>query len=208
MIRGSDPPRRYVALGDSFSAGAAGSDEPGFADRLAALLRAARPGLEYRNLAVPGARTPEIAGEQLGAALALRPDAVTIVCGGNDALLSVRPDVEAHAFALERALATLRLALPDALIATATVPDLSRFHQLRPRSAARVRAALAAINGATRASAARHGALLLDIAAHPDTAVRGNYAADGFHPSPAASARTAEAFAQLFGIEPAQQEAS
>jgi lysophospholipase L1-like esterase len=205
---GSSPPRRYVALGDSFSAGAAGGGEPGFADRLAAILRMADPRLEYRNLAVAGARTADVAHGQLLAALALRPDAVTVVCGGNDALLSVRPDVDAHGVALERTLAALRTALPHAAVATATVPDPSRFLPLRPRSAARVRAAIEAINEATRASAALHGVPLLDIAAHPGTAERGNYADDGYHPSAAASDRTAEAFARLLGIAPARQEAS
>jgi lysophospholipase L1-like esterase len=197
-----------VALGDSFSAGAASGASPGFADRLAELLRLANPALDYRNLAVAGARTGDVVGHQLRAAIELHPDAVTIVCGGNDALLSVRPDVNAHAIAFERALATLRVALPAATIATATVPDPSRFLPLRPRSARRVRESIAAINESTRASAQMHGALLLDIAAHPATCARSNYATDGYHPSAAASARTAEAFAELFGVRPIRQEAS
>ena len=202
-MRRTSPPRRYVALGDSFSCG-----ETGFADQLAGLLRLANPELEYRNLAVVGARTPDVVSGQLRTAIALHPDAVTIVCGGNDALLSVRPNVGAHTVAFERALATLRVALPEATIATATVPDPSRFLPLRQRSSQRVRAAIEAINDSTRASALLHGALLLDIAAHPATAARSNYAADGYHPSPAAGARTAEAFAGLFGVDFINQEAS
>jgi hypothetical protein len=88
------------------------------------------------------------------------------------------------------------------------VPDPARFLPLRPRSAARVRAAMEAINEATRASASRHGVALLDIAAHPEAGVRGNYAGDGYHPSPGASSRTAAAFARLFGIDPDRQEAA
>jgi lysophospholipase L1-like esterase len=192
-------PARYVALGDSFSA-----RPTGFADRLAELLRPR----DYRNLALRGARTRDVVGGQLRIALRLRPDVVTIVCGGNDALLSVRPDTAAQAVAFERALATLRVGLPEATIATATIPDPSRFLPLRTRSAQRVRAAIDAINESTRARAQLHGVLLLDIAAHPETAARANYADDGYHPSPAAAARTAAAFAQLLGFEPAIQEAS
>jgi lysophospholipase L1-like esterase len=197
-----------VALGDSFTAGAAGAPETGFADRLATLLRQANPDLEYRNLGAPGSSTLEVVGTQLRVALALRPDVVTIVCGGNDALLSVRPDVDAHAGGIERAFARLRAELPRAKVATATVPDPSRFLPLRPRSAARVSAAIVAINVATRESAARHGVTVLDLAEHPEVDVRDNYAADGFHPSPDASRRAAEAFAEAFGIDTRLQEAA
>jgi len=200
----SDGPRRYVALGDSFSAGSATGVAPGFADRLAGLLRAR----DYRNLAVPGACTRDVVEHQLLPALALGPDAVTIVCGGNDALLSVRPDVRAHSAGFERALATLRLALPGATIVTATTPDPARFLPLRPRSAARVTGAIAAMNDATRRSALRHGVPILDLAAHPEAEARENYDSDGYHPAPAAAARTAEAFARIFGAHLDQQEAS
>jgi lysophospholipase L1-like esterase len=194
----SDRPHRYVALGDSFTAGALNST--GFADRLAGLLRAANPALEYRNLAVTGARTPEVVADQLEPALDFEPDVVTLVCGGNDALLAIRPDVGAHTEALERALGTLRARLPDAEIATATTPDPARFLALRPRSARRVSTAIEQINEGTRGAAARHGVPCLDFAAHPEAAARRNYAADGYHPSMTASRRTAEAFAAVFGL--------
>lgn len=198
----SERPRLYVALGDSFSAGAAGSDAPGFADRLAELLGAA----DYRNLAVAGARTRDVVERQLLPALALGPDVITLVCGGNDALQSVRPDIGAHAAGVERALGTLRLTLPGARVITATTPDPARFLGLRPRSAARVSRAIEAMNDATRRSARHHGVPLLDFAAHPDAGIRGNYDSDGYHPSPAATDRAAEAFAHLLDFD--QQEAS
>jgi len=196
----SDRPRRYVALGDSFTAGAFDSAERSFADRLAGLLRSANPELEYRNLAVAGARTPEVVAGQLEPALELEPDVVTLVCGGNDALLAIRPDVRAHTAALERALGALRARLPHAEIATATTPDPARFVPLRPRSARRVSRAIDQINEATRGAAARHGVPCLDFAAHPEAGARRNYAADGYHPSATASRRTAEAFAAVFGV--------
>jgi phosphatidylinositol alpha 1,6-mannosyltransferase len=199
-MRDERVPRRYAALGDSFTAGAAGSGMPSFADRLAELLRAANPDLDYRNLAVPGARTVEVAAEQLPEALVLEPDVVTLVSGGNDALLAVRPDVRAHMAAFERALEELRSRLPDAVAATATTPDPGRFLPLRPRSARRITNAIERINEATRAAAARHGVPCLDFAAHPEAIARGSYAHDGYHPSDVASRRAAGAFAEVFGV--------
>jgi lysophospholipase L1-like esterase len=193
-------PRRYVALGDSFTAGAAGTGVPSFGDRLAEILREASPGLDYVNLAVPGATTAEVAERQLPAALELAPDVVSIVCGGNDALLAVRPDVHAHMTAFEDSLGLLREALPDAVIATATIPDPGRFLPLRPRSAARISRAIERINDATKAAAARLGVPCLDFAAHPEALARGNYARDGYHPSAEACRRAAGAFAGVIGV--------
>jgi lysophospholipase L1-like esterase len=192
-------PARYVALGDSFTAGTAGSAQPSFADRLAELLREANPALEYTNLAVAGALTVEVADSQVSAALELAPDVVTIVSGGNDALLAVRPDVHSHMTAFEDALSTLSSALPDTLIATATTPDPGRFLPLRPRSAARISSAIARINDATKAAAARLSVPCLDFAAHPEALARGNYARDGYHPSADACRRAAGAFAAVIG---------
>src|SRR5205085_8078378 len=114
---------RYAALGDSFTAGAPGSGVPSFGDRLAEILREASPGLDYVNLAAPGALTSEVLSRQLPVAVEARPDVVSIVCGGNDALLEVRPDVRAHMAAFEQMLSTVRAQLPDAVVATATTPD-------------------------------------------------------------------------------------
>ncbi len=191
---------RYVALGDSFTGGAAGSDEAGFADHLADLLRPANPSLDYRNLAEAGAMTSEIVARQLGPAVAAKPDVVTIVCGGNDALLSARPDVGAHLVAFESALEIVRSQLPGAALVTATVPDPARFLALRERSAARISHAIDQINEATSAAAARHGVPCLDFARHPHTSVREMYAADGYHPSRSANRLAAEAFAEVLGV--------
>ena len=191
---------RYVALGDSFTAGASGSGVPSFGDRLAEILREASPGLDYVNLAAPGARTCEVLAQQLPAALDLQPEVASIVCGGNDALLAVRPDVQAHMRAFEEMLAALRTRLPDAVVATATTPDPGRFLPLRPRTAARISRSIERINGATLAAAARNGVPCLDFAARPEALARSNYAADGYHPSAEASRRAAAAFAEVIGV--------
>lgn len=193
-------PTRYVALGDSFTAGAAGAGVPSFGDRLAEILREASPELVYTNLAQPGALTTEVAAEQLPAALELAPDVVSVVSGGNDALLAVRPDVHAHMAAFEDMLETLRDRLPRAVIATATTPDPGRFLRLRPRTAARISRAIERINEATAAAAARHAVPCLDFAAHPEALARGSYAGDGYHPSAEACRRAAGAFAAVIGV--------
>lgn len=193
-------PRRYVALGDSFTAGAAGVRERSFADCLAALLREANPELDYRNLAVQGARTQEILSDQVAQALTIEPDVVTLICGGNDALLSIRPDVHAHVMAFERAVAIVSTHLPEAAFVTATTPDPSRFLPLRPRTAARISTAIEQINEATQAAAARHSVPCLDFASHPGTNARELYADDGYHPSTLAAQLAAEAFAGVLGV--------
>ena len=193
-------PARYVALGDSFTAGAAGSGLPSFGDRLAQILREANPSLDYVNLAAPGALTGEVSERQLPVALELAPDVVSVVCGGNDALLTVRPDVHAHMAAFEDTLEELRARLPSAVVATATVPDPGRFLPLRARTAARISRSIERINDATVAAAARNGVPCLDFAAHPEALARGNYAADGYHPSAEACRRAAGAFAAVIGV--------
>lgn len=191
-------PRRYAALGDSFTAGALGSGEPPFADHLAELLREPVPSLRYANLAVPGARTPEVADHQLPATLELRPDVVTLVCGGSDALLCIRPDVHAHMSALERMLEVLA---PHTLVVTATTPDPGRFLGLDPRSGARISSAMQRINEATQAAAARLSIPCLDFAARPEALARGDYARAGHHPSPEACRRAATAFGAVIGVQ-------
>lgn len=122
---------RYVALGDSFTEGL---NDPhpnrtnayvGWADRLAAhLARSAsednRP-FGYANLAVRGRLLDDIAGQQVDDALALEPDLVSIVGGGND-ILRPKADIDALAARLERAVGRLRASGADVLLATPVDP--------------------------------------------------------------------------------------
>ena len=74
---------RYVAIGDSQTEGLWDGDDSvgilGFADRLAAMLDALHPGLQYANLAVRGRRIRDVLDEQLPVALAMQPDLITSV---------------------------------------------------------------------------------------------------------------------------------
>jgi lysophospholipase L1-like esterase len=171
--------RSYVAMGDSFTAGV--DDQDGrWADEVA---RALGPDTAYANLATVGATSAEVEERQLPEALALRPDVVSLVCGANDVLLSVRPDVDEYAARLGRMFERLGREAPGAVVLTATYPDLSRFLDLRPRSRARVEEGMKRFNDACRRVAASHDVILLEGFDHPATDRRDSFAADGFHPS-------------------------
>ena len=77
--------RAYVALGDSFTAGTGSAPGEGWADRVAAALAGGPGDFAYENLAEHGATSADVRA-QLGRALQLEPDLVTVVCGTNDLL--------------------------------------------------------------------------------------------------------------------------
>jgi phosphatidylinositol alpha 1,6-mannosyltransferase len=178
----------YVALGDSFTAG----HEPGqprWADELAREL-----GGDYANLAEVGATSEHVELEQLGRALELRPDVVTLVCGANDVLFSTRPDADAYAARLSRMFVRLRREVPAIEIVTATYPDISRFIEVRPRTRARVEEGMRLFNAAARSVAERHDVVLMDSFDYPEANSRATYADDGFHPSAEGHRQAARAF--------------
>ena len=172
----------FAAIGDSFTAGRESVIGERWPDRLAAGLREVNPGLVYENLAVDGADSAEVL-EQLPAAIALRPNLVTAICGANDVLLTVRPDVEGYERRFSQILGELRVALPEAAIVTGTAPESWHFMELRPRTAKRIQEATEALNDATRRIAAEHEVLCLPVAGHPALEDPANYAADGLHAS-------------------------
>jgi lysophospholipase L1-like esterase len=191
----------YVALGDSFTAGL--DDQDGrWADEVA---RALGPDVSYTNLATVGATSAEVEERQLPEALALEPDVVSLVCGANDVLLSVRPNVDEYARRLARMFERLGREAPDAVVVTATYPDLSRFLDLRPRSRARVEKGMRRFNEACRTVAASHDVILLEGFDHPATDRRDSFAADGFHPSEEGHQHAADEFLAVlrerFGID-------
>jgi lysophospholipase L1-like esterase len=180
----------YVALGDSFTAGLV-AGEPRWADEVA---RALGPLTRYENLAWVGATSLDVEEKQLDHALSLNPDVVTLVCGANDVLESVRPDPTEYAARLGRMFSRLRSEAPRAEVVTATYPDISRFLDLRPRTRTRVEQGMRRFNAACRAVAERHGVALLDGFDDPAAAERDTYAADGFHPSAEGHRHAAAAF--------------
>jgi lysophospholipase L1-like esterase len=180
----------YAALGDSFTAGLV-PGEPRWADEVA---RGLGPGTRYENLAWVGATSVDVEQKQLGQAIELRPDVITLVCGANDVLESVRPDADEYAQRLSRMFARLRREVPHANVVTATYPDISLFLDLRPRTRARVEKGMRRFNAACRAVARTHGVALLEGFHHPAATDRATYADDGFHPSAEGHRRAAMEF--------------
>jgi phosphatidylinositol alpha 1,6-mannosyltransferase len=180
----------YVALGDSFTAGLV-PGEPRWADEVA---RALGPDTHYENLAWVGAKSADVEEKQLSRAVELGADVVTLVCGANDVLESVRPDPDEYARRLSRMFERLRRELPDAGVVTATYPDISQFLDLRPRTRARVEKGMRLFNAACRRVAHRHGVALLEGFDHPAATERDTFADDGFHPSPEGHRQAATEF--------------
>lgn len=136
---------RYVAIGDSFTEGMADAHPTlpnmyaGWADRLAAHLSdiATEDGgaLGYANLAIRGRLLADIVGPQADAAIALGPDLVSIVGGGND-ILRPKADVDALAAQLEDAVARIRATGADVLLVTPADPrDAPVVRHTRGRAA-------------------------------------------------------------------------
>lgn len=155
---------RYVAIGDST---AEGLDDPdgkggyrGWANRLAERLATLQGSVLYANHALRGRRTRQIRDEQLAAALAQRPDLVTLACGTNDVL---RQRFDAATFAADVHAMQRALLEQGAVVLSFTLPDLSPVMPLARPLASRVRA----MNAALREASARSGACLVDFAAHP-----------------------------------------
>jgi lysophospholipase L1-like esterase len=189
---------RYVALGDSTTEG---MDDPrpdgtyrGWADRLAERLAEANPDLLYANLAVRGRRTYQVREEQLGPALALRPDLATVVAGLND-LLRRHFDAGATAGHLEAMLTELQGA--GATVLTFTLPDLASVvpyaRIVRPR--------LRAYNEAIRAVGQRTGAIVVDIDAEPVSRDPRLWSVDRLHASPLGHERIAGALCHVLGLD-------
>jgi lysophospholipase L1-like esterase len=194
-----EPPRAvscYAALGDSFTAGTGSPEGLGWSHRIAEGLRRRNTAFVYRNLAEDGATSEDVL-DQLGHALQLEPDLVTVICGANDVLRSTRPDPLLYAGRLGEIFERLHNAGPRVIVVTATSPDRWDFVRLGPRTRARVEAGMRELNDVTREVARTHCVPCLDVADHPGLRDRDNFATDGLHPSVRGHARAAGAFALL-----------
>jgi lysophospholipase L1-like esterase len=156
--------RRYVALGDSFTEGVGDPDPArpnglrGWADRVAEVLSTLVPdpadGFGYANLAIRGRKLPQIIDEQVGPAIELGPDLVTIHGGGNDVL---RPKVNLDALASQYDDAIGRLRATGATVALFTIadPGATSMRIIRGRTAI--------FNEWVREIAEKHDAVLVDL---------------------------------------------
>ncbi|MFF9070586.1 SGNH/GDSL hydrolase family protein [Streptomyces sp. NPDC014891] len=188
---------RYVALGDSQTEGVGDGNDVtglrGFADRLAERIAAVSPEVRYANLAVRGRLAGQVRAEQLGPALALRPDVATVLAGVND-LLRPRFDPDETAAHVEAMFAALTGA--GARVATVTIPDITRIVPIARPVAPRI----AALNERIRVAAARHGVAVAEAAAHSAATDPRFWAADRLHASPLGHDRISAALAQALGL--------
>jgi len=195
---GGVPYSRYVAIGDSSTEGLEDPDGAGgyrgWADRLAQLLADAQEEpLEYANLAVRGLRMHDIRRTQLDAAVALRPDLLSVFGGVNDVIgrhcdfATIRTDYEAAFVAARRIGATaLTLTMPD----PAAINPLGRH--LRDR--------MYALNAIIRSEAEAHGALVMDFQRYPVARDPRLWFEDRLHGNALGHALTAAALAWRLGV--------
>jgi lysophospholipase L1-like esterase len=188
---------RYVALGDSSTEGL---DDPdgrgsyrGWADRLAEHLAAVEPGLQYANLAVRGRLVRQVKDQQLGPALALRPDVATVFAGVNDVL---RPKLDLAAVVGDLAEMFEALRGTGATVLTITVPDPSRVMPVARRMAPRI----AAYNAAVRQATERTGVLLVDVGASPVAGDPRLWSEDRLHANALGHERIAAGLAHALGL--------
>jgi lysophospholipase L1-like esterase len=195
----------YVAIGDSFTEGLwdspDGMDAPqrGWADLLASHLSARRkaaglPTLEYANLAIRGRLLRSILVDQVPVALAMQPDLVSLVGGGND-ILRPTADIDRMARNLEARVVRLREAGADVLLATGYDASGSPL-----MSATRSRVAI--YNTLIWSMARRHGAYVLDTWGMRSLADWRMWSEDRIHLTSDGHARVAQAALVGLGLTP------
>lgn len=203
----------YLAIGDSLSEGLWDvppgtdiADDPpvrGWTDRLAEHLSARRiaagqPPLRYANLAVRGKLLEPILVEQLPQALEMKPDLVSIIGGGNDALRpSMNPDRLAQM--LRGGVRQLREAGIDVLIGTSTDPRGSQFM-------AAVRPRVGVYTAHIHSMARWYGAYVMDVWGHRGIYDWRMWTEDRIHLTPEGHRRVAEAALVALGLPPSDPE--
>ncbi|MCL2554202.1 MAG: SGNH/GDSL hydrolase family protein [Actinomycetia bacterium] len=171
---------RFAVVGDSLAEGL-GDPLPGYrfaswADRVAEALRAVNSGLAYANLGVRGLTAAQVRAGQEDAAARFAPDLLCVVCGGNDLLL---PGFSPAVLEKELDLLLSRLAAEGTTVFTYALSDVARaVPELRGGP---LDAGVAVLNDVTRAVAARHGALVVEMHGHPASGDRDLYSADLVH---------------------------
>lgn len=197
--RGADV--RYVALGDSTVEGVGASRrELNYVSRIHARLRERYPAARLRNLGVSGATSADVRAGQLGPAVELRPNLVTLSVGPNDITRGV--SAQQYARNIQSILESLTGQTP-AMIVVNLLPDLAVTRRFRGgQYEQRVARLSVEFNEALCRAAETYGAEVVDLySASRDEVPRRPelLSPDGYHPSDAGYARWAELMWQ--GIE-------
>ncbi len=192
--------RRFVALGDSLTAGRGdvGPDgrHIGWARRLADMLSDRCPArCELTNLAVDGADVATVLDSQLPRVVALQPDLISLTVGMNDVRLR-EFDPSAFTAGLGRLLAAL--AATGATVLTCTLPDVSAVVELPAEFVVIAQQRLRQASDIIRNQSVRYRVLCLDTWAMPDAATDpALFTADRLHPNASGHRKLAAAFAEL-----------
>ena len=155
------PWTRYVSIGDSFAEGV-GDDEPnlpngvrGWSDRVAEELSKSVDGFAYANLAIRGRLLEQIREEQAEAALALKPDLISVSAGGNNML---RPGAGPDAVAAELESLVQLLGRDGATVVFFNGPDIGKTPVLR-----QIRGRVGIYNSNLLGVATRNNAVVVDL---------------------------------------------
>lgn len=187
---------RYVALGDSTAAGV-GAGGVGYPELLYRRMKALGWPAGILNLAQSGSVSSDVAKYQLGRAVSVAPDVVTIGIGGNDLWRLVSPaSFEAQLTAIADALArTTAQVVVSNLIDLGHAPIAKGAMSMMGIPPAIISSRVAALNGHLAALAQRPRFTVVDLhslgeaelATHPEF-----FCDDGFHPSIAGYQRWAD----------------
>lgn len=192
--------RRFVALGDSFTEGMGDPDPQrpngvrGWADRVAEQMSVATPGVQYANLAIRGKRLEQVVAEQLGPALALRPDLVALFAGVND-LMRLRVRMDELMAAYEDVVVAVRAT--GARVLLFTISDPEPVWVFRP-----FRGRIAIYNELVRRIARRHDATVVDLWDVLDLGDRRLWGDDRLHLAASGHAVVAGAVCAAIGLAP------
>ncbi len=189
---------RYVAIGDSSTAGWNDRDETGrlvgWSRRLAVHIASCQGGVHYANFGVRGLTTREILDQQLAPACELKPDLVTLFSGTNDAIHR-----SFDAKSLERDLVFMHEGLFGAgarTILTFTLPDLTPIMPVARLVEARIRE----LNRIILEVSSRTGATALDFASYPVATHPALWHEDRIHANSEGHRRIAAALASALGL--------
>jgi lysophospholipase L1-like esterase len=175
---------RYLALGDSFTAGTGNQPADAFPSRLASLWRAHGRRVTLKNEAVNGYTTEEVRERELPEVAPFHPTLVTLAAGANDRVRGSSADAyRSHVRVLFRAIVDAGV-LPNRIVALPQ-PDWS----LSPAAASfgdpgQIEADIVAFNRILRDEAQAAGARYVDLypLMHKQAEAK-MLAGDGLHPS-------------------------
>ncbi len=190
--------KRFVAMGDSVTSGV-GDDVDGihcfsWAYHLAKELGEDNTEFSYNNIAVKGQTAREIRQTQLEQCLAMKPDLVSVMGGGNDVLTN-----SWNAATFEREFKEIFSALSKTgiTIISSTVPDFPRLESLPASHAEYMRGQIQELNQLIRKICSQHDVPYAELWHAPFTMNVSTWSRDGIHPNSIGYQQLAHAMKQV-----------